>query len=147
MEHITKLDLRKTDSVNKANKQASNKIIKYTLALLGLISLSLGILGVFLPLLPTTPFLLLSAALFMKSSTRLYNWLMNHKYLGKYLQNYILHKTISVKTKISSISLLWIAILSTAYFAVDKLLIKILLLVIAIAVTIHILSFKSNQVK
>ena len=147
MARITKLNLRKIDSVDKVIKQPSNKIIKYILASLGLISLSLGIIGVFLPLVPTTPFLLLSAALFMKSSTRLYKWLMNHKYLGKYLQNYILHKTISTRTKISSISLLWIAILSTAYFAVDKLIIKILLLIIATAVTIHILSFKSNKLK
>ncbi|MFC2151335.1 DUF454 family protein [Bacteroidota bacterium] len=118
--------------------------MKYILASLGLISLSLGIIGVFIPLLPTTPFLLLSAALFMKSSTRLYNWLMNHKYLGKYLQNYILYKTISVKSKISSISLLWIAIFASIYLIVEKLIFKILLLIIAVAVTIHILSFKSS---
>ncbi|MBU8891504.1 MAG: YbaN family protein [Bacteroidales bacterium] len=117
--------------------------MKYVLATLGLISLFLGIIGVFLPLLPTTPFLLLSAALFMKSSTRLYNWLMNHKYLGKHLKNYLLHKTISKKSKISALSLLWLAILATIIIIIDKLIIKILLLVIAIAVTIHILSFKS----
>ena len=125
--------------MNKVIKQPSNRIIKYILATLGLISLSLGVLGIFLPLLPTTPFLLLSAALFMKSSERLYNWLMNHKYLGIHLQNYLLHK--------SALSLLWIAILATIIIIIDKLIIKILLLVIAIAVTIHILSFKSNKEK
>lgn len=131
--------------MNKVIKQSSNRLVKYLLASLGLISLSLGVLGVFLPLLPTTPFLLLSATLFMKSSERLYNWLMNHKYLGKHLQNYLLHKTISKKSKISALSLLWIAILSTIIIIIDKLIIKILLLVIAIDVTIHILSFKSNK--
>ncbi|MCK5028172.1 MAG: YbaN family protein [Bacteroidales bacterium] len=115
------------------------------LASLGLISLALAILGIILPLLPTTPFLLLSAALFMKSSTRLYNWLMNHKYLGKYLQNYIHHKTISTKTKVSAISLLWITILASVIFIIEKAVIKIVLLAIAIAVTIHILSFKSHK--
>lgn len=130
--------------MKKEIKQSSNPVIKYTLASLGLISLGLGILGIFLPLLPTTPFLLLSAALFMKSSRRLYHWLMNHKYLGKYLQNYIHHKTISKRTKISSISLLWIVIISSIIFIIEKLGIKILLLAIAIAVTIHILSFKSE---
>lgn len=129
--------------MNKVIKQPTNRLIKYVLATLGLISLFLGIIGVFLPLLPTTPFLLLSAALFMKSSTRLYNWLMNHKYLGKHLKNYLLHKTISKKSKISALSLLWLAILATIIIIIDKLIIKILLLVIAIAVTIHILSFKS----
>jgi len=131
--------------VSKEIKQASNKVVKYILASLGLLSLFLGVLGIFLPLLPTTPFLLLSAALFMKSSTRLYNWLMNHKYLGKYLQNYILHKTISIRTKISAISLLWIAILASVIIIIEKVIVKIVLLAIAIAVTIHILSFKSNK--
>ena len=131
--------------MSKEIKQASNKVVKYILASLGLLSLFLGVLGIFLPLLPTTPFLLLSAALFMKSSTRLYNWLMNHKYLGKYLQNYILHKTISIRTKISAISLLWIAILASVIIIIEKVIVKIVLLAIAIAVTIHILSFKSDK--
>lgn len=130
--------------MNTFFKQPTNKITKYVLVSIGLISLSLGILGIFLPLLPTTPFLLLSAALFMKSSKRLYNWLMNHKYLGKHLRNYIEHKTISVKSKISSIALLWITILSTAFFVIENIIVKIVLLIIATAVTIHILSFKSN---
>ncbi|PLX13617.1 MAG: DUF454 domain-containing protein [Marinilabiliales bacterium] len=117
------------------------------LAFLGLISLFLGVLGVFVPILPTTPFLLLSAALFMKSSKRLYNWLINNKYLGKYISNYIHHKSISVKTKISSISFLWITILLSIYFFVEKLIFIILLLIIAIAVTWHILSRKSTNKK
>ena len=133
--------------MKRSIKQPSNPIVKYLLAFFGLISLLLGIIGIFIPLLPTTPFLLLSAALFMKSSRRLYNWLINNKYLGKYLTNYIHHKTISKRAKISSISLLWIAILVSAVFFIENLLIKILLLLIAIAVTWHILSFKSSVSK
>ena len=131
--------------MTKVIKQPSSIFLKYILAILGLISLFLGILGIFLPLIPTTPFLLLSATLFMKSSKRLYNWLMNHKYLGGYLKNYLEHKAISTKTKISTISFLWIAITTSIILVAEKLIIKILLLAIAIAVTIHILSFKSNK--
>jgi hypothetical protein len=131
--------------VTKVLKQPSNIFLKYLLAILGLISLLLGILGIFLPLLPTTPFLLLSATLFMKSSRRLYNWLMNHKYLGEYLKNYLEEKAISTKTKISTISFLWITITLSIIFIVEKLIFKILILAIAIAVTIHILSFKSKK--
>lgn len=131
--------------MSKGIIQPKNKIIKYLLAFLGLISLTLGIIGIFIPILPTTPFLLLSAALFMKSSTRLYNWLMNHKFLGKYLENYLHHKTISTKTKITTLSFLWIAILGSVFFVVEKLIFKILLLAIAIGVTFHILSFKSKK--
>lgn len=129
------------------SKQPNNKIIKYILASIGLISLGLGVIGIFIPLLPTTPFLLLSAALFMKSSTRLYNWLMNHKYLGKHLRNYLHHKTISVKTKISSISLLWVTILFSVIYLVENIIVKVILLIIATAVTIHILSFKSKNIE
>ncbi|MGM0503224.1 MAG: YbaN family protein [Bacteroidota bacterium] len=129
----------------KEIKQTGNKVFKFFLIILGSISLGLGVLGIFLPLLPTTPFLLLSAALFLRSSKRLYHWLMNHKYLGKHLQNYIQHKTIPRKTKIYAISLLWTTILLTALFAVPHSWVKILLIIIAAAVTIHILSFKSNR--
>ena len=62
---------------------------------LGTLSLALGILGIFLPLLPTTPFLLLTAALYFKSSPRLYNWLLNQKHLGPYIRNFRENKAIN----------------------------------------------------
>lgn len=133
--------------MTKVIKQPSSIFLKYLFAWLGLVSLFLGILGIIIPLLPTTPFLLLSATLFMKSSTRLYCWLMNNKYLGKYLKNYIEHRTISTNTKISTISFLWIVIATSIFFIVEKLILKILLLAIAFGVTIHILSFKSEKEK
>ena len=74
---------------------------------LGTLSLALGILGIFLPLLPTTPFLLLTAALYFKSSPRLYNWLLNHKHLGPYIRNFRENKAIPLRAKIISISLMW----------------------------------------
>jgi uncharacterized membrane protein YbaN (DUF454 family) len=131
--------------VTRTIQQPTNKFIKYLLAFLGLVSLCLGILGIFLPLLPTTPFLLLSAALFMKSSSRLYNWLMNNRFLGKYLCDYVNHRTISIQSKIISITILWITILVSSIFVIEKIVIKIVLLIIAAAVTIHILSFKSTK--
>ena len=67
---------------------------------IGTISLALGILGIFLPLLPTTPFLLLTAALYFKGSFRLYNWLLNHRYFGPYIRNYRENKAIPLRAKI-----------------------------------------------
>ncbi len=116
---------------------------KYLYIILGSISLGLGILGIFLPLLPTTPFLLLTAALYFKGSKRFYNWLISHKYLGSYIENFRKYKAISKQVKISSIFLLWVTILSSAFFAVDKLWLRLLLIGIAIGVTIHILSYKT----
>ena len=123
------------------------KIYKYILFIIGSISLLLGILGIFLPVLPTTPFLLLTAALYFRSSTRFYNWLINHKVFGEYIRNFREYKAIPVRIKVISISMLWITILSSAYFFVPYNAVKVLLIITAIAVTIHILSFKNLEQK
>ncbi len=109
----------------------------------GNISLSLGIVGVFLPVLPTTPFLLLSAACYVKSSERLYNWLIHHPVLGLYIRSYILYRAITVRAKIISIAALWIVIASSVFFFVSLLWLRILLAVIALGVTVYLVSIKT----
>ncbi|NDV80957.1 YbaN family protein [Bacteroides sp. 51] len=111
--------------------------------ILGSISLALGIIGIFVPLLPTTPFLLLTAALYFKGSPRLYHWLISHKYLGTYIRNFRENKAIPLRAKIISVSLVWITILYCIFFVVDPLWLKILLFCIAAGVSYHILSFKT----
>lgn len=110
---------------------------------LGSLSLALGVAGIFLPLLPTTPFLLLTAALYFKGSPQLYNWLINHKHLGSYIRNFRENKAIPLRVKIISVSLVWITILYCVFAVVDPLWLKILLLCIAAGVSYHILSFKT----
>jgi len=126
-------------------KRTKNKLVKVLFVSIGIISLTLGIIGIFIPLLPTTPFLILSAALFLRSSERLYNWLLNHRILGTHLKNYMIDKSISRNTKISALLLLWITILSSVFLIIDKNIVKIVLLGIAMAVSIHILSFKTTK--
>ena len=116
---------------------------KVLLMTAGNFSLSLGILGIFLPVLPTTPFLLLSAACYMKSSKRLYNWLINHKILGLYVRSYIQYKAISRRAKIISIAALWGVMMSTIIFFITLLWLRILLFFIAVAVTIYLLQIKT----
>jgi len=111
--------------------------------ILGSISLGLGILGIFLPLLPTTPFLLLTASLYFKSSPRLYNWLLNHKQLGPYIRNFREHRAIPLRVKIIAVSMVWITILYSIIFVIDMLWVRILLFGIACGVSYHILSFKT----
>ncbi len=114
--------------------------------LIAVISLLLGIIGMFVPILPTTPFLLLSAALFARSSKKYYDWLLNHKYLGPYIRNFREDKSIPLRVKIISISLLWITILTSVFFAAaGKLWLQLVLIAIAIGVSIHILSFKTKK--
>lgn len=122
---------------------AAKKTMRLLYTILGILSLNLGVIGIFLPVLPTTPFLLLSAGLFFRGSDRLYNWLMNHKHLGPYIKNFRENKSIPLKAKIYSISLLWVSILISVIFFIPILFVKIFLLVIAVAVTIHILRYKT----
>jgi len=109
----------------------------------GSISLALGVIGIFLPVLPTTCFLLLAAGCYIKSSRRLYNWLVNHRILGLYIKSYLEYHAISMKTKVISISVLWITILSSAFFFISLLWLRILLIAIAVGVTIHLAALKT----
>ncbi len=121
-------------------KKISNKGLKIRnviFIILGTISLILGILGIFLPLLPTTPFLLLTAYLYAKSSQKLYNWLISNKYFGKYIDRYRKGLGVPKKTKILAITTLWFTIITSSIF-ISKILIVLLLFSIAGAVTYHI---------
>jgi uncharacterized membrane protein YbaN (DUF454 family) len=117
--------------------------LKYFLIAIGTISIALAFLGILLPILPTTPFLLLAAACYIRSSPRFYCRLINNRFCGKYIKNYREKKGIPQKVKIYIISLLWITILASAIFAVDLLAIRILLILIAVGVTVHILKIKT----
>lgn len=108
----------------------------------GLISLSLGVVGIFLPLLPTTPFLLLASACFVRSSEKLHNWLIYHKVFGNYIRCYQQFRAISLRVKILTVTVLWVFIGYAVVFVVSAILIRILLFVIAVAVTIHILRLR-----
>ena len=113
------------------------------LAALGLLSLGLGILGIFLPVLPTTPLLLLAAALFLRSSRPLYDWLMNHPKLGPYIRNFMEHKAIPLRIKIISVSMVWITLLYCALAVADHWAFRLFFVVLAVCITAHILSYKT----
>ena len=117
--------------------------MKVLYILFGTLSLALGIIGIFLPLLPTTPFLLLTAALYVRSSPRLYNRLLHHKYLGSYIRNFRENKAIPLRAKIISVSLIWITILNCIFSIVPYWWLKAVLLLIAAGTSYHILSFKT----
>lgn len=120
--------------------------MKRILSFLGLLSFGVGVLGAFLPLLPTTPFLLLSAALFAKSNDRLYKWLMNHELFGSYIHAFRVEKAIPLHGKVFSIGMLWSAMLFSIFFALSgRLYLQIMLVGIGIGVTIYILSFKTKR--
>ena len=109
----------------------------------GTFFLGLGIVGIFLPILPTTPFLLLTAACYARSSARFYNWLLNNRWFGNYIKNYLEGKGIPLRVKVLSISFLWIAIGYSVVFVVHIFPVRMVLVLIAIGVTIHILSLRT----
>lgn len=123
-------------------------MLKKILLTLGIISLGLGVLGVFLPLLPTTPFVLLSAYLFAKSSEKFHQRLMNHRIFGQLIRDYNEDKSIPLHAKIFAIATMWPSMLfAIFYIATDKLWLQILLATIATGVTIHILRYKTKKRK
>ncbi|GGP10123.1 YbaN family protein [Oceanobacillus neutriphilus] len=109
----------------------------------GSLSLGLGIIGIILPLLPTTPFLLLSAACYAKSSERLYNWLLENKYFGSYIKNYRAGKGIPLKVKITAVSVLWLSLSFTIFFVIPLVAVKLMLAVIGSYFTWFILKQKT----
>ena len=117
--------------------------MRIILIVTGTFFVGLGILGIFMPILPTTPFLLLAAACYARSSQRFYDWLLTNRWFGNYIRNYLQGKGISLKLKILTIAILWLTIICSVTFAVHDLLVRLILILIAIGVTIHILSVRT----
>ena len=120
-------------------------MLRPLLAFLGLISLGLAILGIFLPVLPTTPLLLLSAALFLRSNRRLYDWLLNHPRLGPYIRNFMEHKSIPLKIKVLSVSMVWVTLLYCAIAVAEHWAFRLFFVLLAAAITAHILSYRTMR--
>ena len=122
----------KTEAPNKS------KVVRALFFIAGSITLALGAIGIVLPVLPTTPFLLVSLACYLRSSEKMTHWMLTNKYFGKYIKNYREGKGIPIKTKIFAISLLWITILYSAFFIVPIWIVQIILFTIATLVTLHL---------
>lgn len=116
---------------------------KIVFLLFGHFFLLLGIIGIFIPVLPTTPFLLLTAGCFLKGSERLYRWLTEHRVFGSFLHNYITHRAVTVKARIKAVVFLWTGISVSIIFFTDSIGLRIFLGFIAVAVTIHLFLLKT----
>jgi uncharacterized membrane protein YbaN (DUF454 family) len=112
----------------------------------GTLCTGLGIVGIFVPILPTTPFLLLAAACYMRSSERSYHWLVDNRVFGAYVRNYIEGRGMPVRMKISTILLLWLAIGLTTAFAVENVVVRIVLICVAVGVSAHVALIKRRRV-
>jgi uncharacterized membrane protein YbaN (DUF454 family) len=113
------------------------KAVKVFLLFVGWLSVVLGVIGIFLPVMPTTPFLLLAAACFMRTSPKFYHWLVGHPRLGKYLVYYLEGKGIPLKAKIYTIATMAISMSVTCYF-VPVTAVRVLLPLVGVLVALYI---------
>jgi uncharacterized membrane protein YbaN (DUF454 family) len=132
-----------TDSCVKKGKPKAINWLKPLLVVAGSIFVGLGILGIFLPILPTTPFLLLAAACYARSSKRFYCWLLNNRWFGTYINNYRQKRGMPLKVKLLTVSLMWLTLMLSLVFAVQSLTLKLILIILVLGVSIHILRIKT----
>lgn len=119
--------------------------IRYALLFLGFFAVALGVAGIFLPVLPTVPFLLLAAACFTRSSERFYTWLMDHAHLGPMVRPYIEGQGLRNSAKKKAISLIWISITLSIYLLKDRYLVQGALAVVAIGITLYLLQLPTIE--
>lgn len=126
-------------------RKTSFPLVRWPLIFAGLAAVGIGTVGIFVPLLPTTPFYLLAAACLFRSSDRLYQWLIGNKGCGPYIRNYRENRAIPRHAKILALILLWGTIGHAVFILLNLLWLRILLVAIATGVTIYLLRLKTSQ--
>jgi uncharacterized protein len=121
----------------KASKTSLLKKAVFTI--LGTVFLSLGAIGIVVPILPTTPFLLLAAACYVKGSARMSYWLNNNKLFGSYLRNYREGKGMSARNKIFTLTFMWATMLYAVFFLTHVLVYQVVMVIVPAAVSFHLL--------
>jgi len=124
-----------------------NPALRWTLLVSGFLATALGILGIFLPVLPTVPFLLLALACFARSSERFYHRLLDHAHFGPIIRPYIDGKGMTRASKVKAISLVWASISLSAFYLVEIDWVRWLLLLICCCVTLYLLKLPSIAVE
>ncbi len=120
-----------------------SRIRQSLLVVAGVASVSLGVVGLVVPVLPTTPFLLLAAACFVRSSPRLYTWFIHHRWFGAHIHHYREHQAVSLEVKVTDLVVLWGVIGVTVLLAVSAWWLRLLLVGVAIGVTVHLLHLRT----
>ena len=121
------------------------KIKHLLFIILGTLFLVIGCIGLILPILPTTPFLILAAACYGRGSDRIYGWMMRNRLFGEFIKNYLEGKGIKSRQKIITLVFLWVMIIFTTAYIIENMIIRIFLLIIAFTVSVHILKLPTVQ--
>ncbi|WP_447651535.1 YbaN family protein [Pseudomonas abietaniphila] len=127
---------------DESSGTSRNRFVRYLLQGVGWLSVVLGVIGIFLPVLPTTPFLLLAATCFARSSPRFYHWLVDHPRLGPWIRGYLDGDGIPLKGKVYAIGLMWVSI-GFSCWLVPMIWARGLMVVSAVLVSVFILRQKT----
>jgi uncharacterized membrane protein YbaN (DUF454 family) len=133
---------RETESVGKTNDLRLRHALVFGV---GWVFVVLGFVGIFVPVLPTTPFLLLAAWCFLRSNERAYAWLCDHRILGPYVKSYLAGRGMPVRAKAVSILLVWLTCGTSAAFALDNIYGRMAVLACALIATTMILRVRSSR--
>jgi len=121
------------------------KIKKLVLKIFGSMCLALGAIGIVMPGLPTTPFVILAAICFSKSSPIIYNWLRRTKFFGPYIEHYKTKQGVARRLKFISIAFVWLS-LSASMLMLRATWAFVLLPVMGICVSVHIVLIKTKKI-
>jgi hypothetical protein len=121
-------------------KESTMKLV-YNIA--GTISLLFAFIGIILPVLPTTPFVLISAACYYKGSEKLHNWLLKNPFFGPTIMDYEKHRGMKKTTKIKALLIMWSAVLASSFFILETLLMRAIIIIIAFIGTVVMISVKT----
>jgi len=117
--------------------------VRHALIAAGVLCVVVGVIALLVPILPTTPFLLLAAGCFARSSDRFYYWLVNHRWFGPHIRNYREHRGITLRMKAASIATIWCSVIFSSVFVLRSWPLRIGLAVIVAGVTVHLLSLRT----
>lgn len=126
-------------------RKHDSRAMRVVLAVLGFAFVGIGIAGLLLPVLPATPFFLLAAACFARTSVRFYNWLLNHRVVGPTVREWQLHRSIPYRTKLLAIALMACTLAISAVFFIEPPLLRALLAVLGVLLAIWLWRIPSRD--
>lgn len=132
--------------ITPPRRSPASSLLRLVIFSAGVMATLLGILGIFLPLLPTVPLLLLASACFARSSERCYRWLIDHPRLGPLFAGYLDGAGIPLRAKLWALTLLWSSISVSAFFLVPLLAVRVGLFCVAAGVTLYLLRLPTRDI-
>lgn len=119
--------------------------MKILLIIAGSILVGIGVIGIIVPGLPSTIFFLLAASCYIRSSDRLYNWIINHPVFGKQIKFYRIHRAMPLKAKVMALSMMWPMIMVSSVFFIHNIYVKLIVILAGVVGTLVILRIKTYR--